>query len=1069
MQIVPTPNPTLDAYYAALSRYAGLGVTQEQGIRSAFRSLLETFAKPAGWTLVEEHTLPGSRKRPDGTLLDDFRIPRGYWEAKDAKDDLEAEIRSKIKLGYNLSNIIFEDTRRAVLYQNKQRVLDVDLTQRDALAGLLTRYFSHTPAEIEEFHQAEVEFREQIPVLAKALLSIIETARQDNPPFIAAFAEFYELCRTSLNPAVSPAQIEEMLVQHLLTERLFRNVFDNPEFTKRNVIAGEIEKVIAALTSQAFSREAFLKRLDYFYTAIENTARTITDFSEKQGFLNTIYERFFQDFSTATADTHGIVYTPQPIVDFMCASVEEVLKTEFGTSLSAEGVTILDPCTGTGNFLVNILRRIAPLDLRRKYQKELFANEVMLLPYYVASLNLEHAYFDLQGRYEPFPGLCFADTLDLAQGKQLAMFAEANTDRVQREQDAAITVIIGNPPYNVGQQNENDNNKNRKYPVVDARIRETYAKDSKATLNTKLYDAYVRFFRWAADRLQGQDGIVCFVTNNSFVDQIAFDGMRKHLLEDYTQIYHLDLHGNVRKNPKLSGTTHNVFGIQVGAGITVAIRRRENPKRFLKYYRVPENWRKTEKLAWLTQTQDVTGVDWLTLQPDSKQNWLTEGMQADFENFLPIASKEAKASKSGEVQAIFKTYSLGVSTNRDSVVYDYNNTVLEKRIANFLSQFNDEVGRWVQEKRPAEVDTFLDYSKIKWSEHLKNELRREKRGDLNDKNLRSAMYRPFDKEWLYYDGLLVDRPGGFDKIFPTASSEQENVAIGLSGLASSKPFHCLVVNRICSLDLIEKTQCFPLYTYALDGKLRRDNITDWALGQFRAKYGPDVTKRDIFHYVYGLLHSPEYRERYKENLKRELPRIPLVEGEDPSRLAEARHPPLLGKGISEDKQSNADSGFLPSLNRGGSALAPGRGPFRAFVEAGAVLAALHVGYEQAEEYPLKQVVNKDVPFSWRVVKMRLKGTDVVVNEALTLAGVPPEAFAYKLGNRSALEWVLDQYQVGTDKRSGIVSDPNRADDPEYIVRLVRRVVTVSVQTARLVASLPPLPPAAGPGARTLPD
>ena len=366
MQIVSTPNPTLDNYYATLSNYAGLGVTHEQGIRTAFRSLLETFGKPVGWTLVEEHTLPGSRKRPDGTLLDNFRIPRGYWEAKDTKDDLDAEIRSKIKLGYDLRNTIFEDTRRAVLYQNKQRVLEADLTQRDALAGLLTRYFNHTPAEIEEFHKAEATFREQIPSLAQALMSTIEKARQDNPVFVTAFTEFFELCRTSLNPGVTAGQIEEMLVQHLLTERLFRNVFDNPEFTKRNVIAAEIEKVIAALTSQSFSREAFLKQLDYFYVAIEGTARTITDFSEKQGFLNTIYERFFQDFSTATADTHGIVYTPQPIVDFMCASVEEVLKSEFGKSLSDTGVTILDPCTGTGNFLVNLLRRISPLDLRRK-------------------------------------------------------------------------------------------------------------------------------------------------------------------------------------------------------------------------------------------------------------------------------------------------------------------------------------------------------------------------------------------------------------------------------------------------------------------------------------------------------------------------------------------------------------------------------------------------------------------------------------------------------------------------------------------------------------------------------
>ena len=596
MEIAATPNSVLDTYYDALRNYNALGVAHEQGIRSAFRSLLEVYAKPVGWTLVEEYTLPNSRKRPDGTLLDSFRIPRGWWEAKDTQDDLDAEIRSKIKLGYDLGNTIFEDTRRAVLYQNKQRVFEADLTQWDALASLLTRYFNHTPAEIEEFHKAEATFRQQIPSLAVGLTEIIGKARENNPIFVKAFQEFTDLCRSSLNPNVTVGQIEEMLVQHLLTERLFRNVFDNPEFTRRNVIAAEIEKVITALTSQSFSREAYLKQLDYFYLTIENTARTITDFSEKQGFLNTIYERFFQGFSTATADTHGIVYTPQPIVDFMCKSVEEVLKSEFGTSLSAEGVTVLDPCTGTGNFLVNLLRRISPLDLERKYRGELFANEVMLLPYYVASLNIEHAYFDLQKRYETFPGLCFTDTLDLAQGKQLAMFAEANTDRVQKEQDAAITVIIGNPPYNVGQQNENDNNKNRKYPVVDARIRETYAKDSKATLNTKLYDAYVRFFRWASDRLQGQDGIVCFVTNNSFVDQIAFDGMRKRLLEDYTQIYHLDLHGNVRKNPKLSGTTHNVFGIQVGVGITIAIRRAGTPKA-IKYFRVAEDLTKVSKTA----------------------------------------------------------------------------------------------------------------------------------------------------------------------------------------------------------------------------------------------------------------------------------------------------------------------------------------------------------------------------------------------------------------------------------------------------------------------------------------
>ncbi len=1014
MQISPLYSKAIDTYYDDLKGKARLGVTYEQGTRGAFRSLLDTLARPVGWTLVEELALPGKRKRPDGTLLDAFQYPRGYWEAKDTKDDLEAEIRKKITLGYDLRNTIFEDTRHAVLYQNKQRVLETDLSQPAELAGLLRQYFDHTPAEIEKFHEAEGEFRERIPTLAKYLTEKIEQARAHHPPFIAAFAAFHEVCRTALNPDIWAAQIEEMLVQHLLTERLFRTVFDTPEFTKRNVIAAEIETVIDALTSQSFSRAAFLSQLDYFYTAIESLARTITDFGEKQGFLNTIYERFFQGFSPDTADTHGIVYTPQPLVDFMCASVEHVLKTQFGKSLSDQGVSILDPCTGTGNFLVNILRRIDPLEIKRKYKEELFANEVMLLPYYVASLNIEHAYFDIQGQYETFPGICFADTLDLAKGQQLALgFAEKNTARVQREQDAAITVIIGNPPYNVGQANENDNNKNRKYPDLDGRIKETYVKDSKATLHTKTYDAYVRFFRWATDRLNGQDGVVCFVTNNSFVDQFAFDGMRRHLLQDFTQVYHLDLHGNVRKNPKLSGTTHNVFGIQVGAGITIAVRRAGTEK-FLKYHRVPENWRKTEKLAYLKQVGSIGGVEWQTLAPNARHHWLTDGMEADFDTFLSMGSKETKASKTLDVHAIFKTYSLGVNTARDRVAYNFSRDALQSNVTQFIEDYNAEVHRWVRAGKPKEIDAFLDYSKVKWSEHLKNELRRGRYMEIDTTHIRHGLYRPFSKQWLYHDATLNDRPGAYDTIFPTLAQEAENVAICVSATAHRAPFTVLAANAIPNLTInaVDGTQCFPLYTYALGGQIRRDNITDWAVAQFQAQYGPSVTKPDIFHYVYALLHAPDYRERYKENLKRDLPRIPFV-------------PP---------------------------------GDFHAFARAGQTLAALHVGYEQAEEYPLKTVRDTSVPFSWRVTKMKLskERTAIVVNPSLTLAGIPLDAFDYKLGNRSALEWVLDQYQVTTDKRSGIASDPNRADDPEYIVRLVRRVVTVSMETMKCVGGLPRL-------------
>jgi len=634
MHIAPA-HKAFDAYETTLADYRAHKVVHESAVRSAFQALLYAFTPPR-WVLIPEQRLD-SGLRPDATIKDDFNVPRGYWEAKDTADDLDEEIRKKIAKGYPRSNIIFDDTRRAVLYQDKQRVMDIDLTDRRKLADLLTQFFSYADPPILAFGKAVTEFKERIPDLAEDLRKVIHREReQTNRRFIAAFNDFAQTCRTSIDPNIADAALEEMLVQHLLTERLFRTIFNNPDFTTRNVIAAEIEKVIAALTSQSFSRPEFLASLNRYYVPIEEAARGITDWSEKQTFLNTVYERFFQGFSTRQADTHGVVYTPQEIVDFMVSSVEEVLRTEFGTTLAAPEVAILDPATGTGNFVVNIMRRIAdPVALKQKYTDGLFANEIMLLPYYIAAMNIEHEYYVRTEAYAPFEGLCFADTLDMAQSPQLGLFSEQNTARVQREKDAPITVIIGNPPYNVAQKSDNDNNRNRRYDVIDKRIGGTYGKDSTGKPNTKLYDPYVKFFRWAIDRLGNRDGIVCYVSNNSFVDQIAFDGMRKHLRRDFTYIWHLDLHGNVRQNPKLSGTTHNVFGIQVGVGITIAVRKQARLDKHLHYYRVPEMWRKVEKLAFLNQAKSLSGIAWREMLPDERQTWLTDGMDIAYDTLLP--------------------------------------------------------------------------------------------------------------------------------------------------------------------------------------------------------------------------------------------------------------------------------------------------------------------------------------------------------------------------------------------------------------------------------------------------
>ena len=999
-------------YYAALDAYAEQGVTHEGAVRSAFQNLLTETGRRAGWTLIPELSLGSIR--PDGTFRDEYFLNRGYWEAKDTKDRLEAEIEKKRAKGYPLTNTIFEDTRHAYLYQNGQVAMQVDLTEREQLSNLLITFFSYTEPAHEDFSTAVDDFKQRVPDLARGLVQIIQDAHTTNARFKRAFAGFFELCRESLNPNISEAAVDEMLVQHLLTERLIRTIFDTQDFTRRNVIAAEVEKVIDALVSRAFNRHEFLKRLDPFYLAIESAARTITDFSEKQHFLNAVYERFFQGYSVKTADTLGIVYTPQEIVDFMCASVEQVLKDEFGKQLSDPGVNILDPCTGTGNFVVNLLRRMPKRDLRRVYTEQLFANEVMLLPYYIATLNIEHAYYERTGEYEPFDGLCFVDTLELAEDseRQFAFMTEENTARVERQKTAPITVIIGNPPYNVGQINENDNNKNRKYKVIDKRIRETYATDSKASNVNKLSDAYVKFFRWAVERLEERDGIVCFVTNNSFVDQTTFDGVRKNLLQDFTSIYHVDLHGNVRENPKLSGTTHNVFGIQVGVGVTVAVRKGQHVDRVLRYHRVPEDWRKEEKLSWLTKKQNVAGIEWRTLQPDENHTWILPPHADEFRALLPIGSRETKANKQRDEEALFKTFSIGVNTNRDAWVYCFDKKQLADQVQRSIETYNSEIDRWKRAKRPKDIDSFVinDESKLKWSSRLKETFARGIYADFEEGKIRNALYRPFTKRFLFFDSIMNHRQGVLPYIFPTTDAEKENLLVCVPSVGNRKDFGCMVANLLPPLDLaFEKAQCFPFYVYDEDGTNRRENITAWGLKQFHDHYGDTaISKWDVFYYVYGLLHHPGYREKFADNLKRELPRIP----------------------------------FAPD--------------FQAFVSAGKQLARLHLEYEDLEPYELQWIESDEMPLSYRVKRMKLSKdkTALMVNDSLTLAGIPPDVFAYRLGNRSALEWVIDQYRVKTDKRSGIRSDPNRLDDEEYIVRLVGQVVRVSLETVSLVRNLP---------------
>ena len=1032
LNIKPTHKP-IKNYYAELEAYTKIGAEHEGAVRTAFQTLLQHYCRQGGLILVCEktrYTKENRRIQLDGEIVDAFDLPHGHWEAKDTQDDLPTEARRKSEAGYPFKNIIIQSPTRALLYQNAHLRLDRDLTDPKNLIELLNTFFAYQEENIVDWYAAVEEFREKVPVLGRGVAQRVETEMQDNPLFQQAFTNFHQQCRAAIDPNLTEAQVEEMLIQHLLTERIFRTVFDNPDFTNRNIIAQEIEKVIQVLTQRSPSRSEFLRPLNPFYIAIEKTAATITDFSQKQSFLNAVYEQFFQGFSVKVADTHGIVYTPQPIVDFMVKSVEHVLKAEFGRSLSDMGVHIIDPFVGTGNFIVRLMQEIQGRRLPQKYREELHCNEVMLLPYYIASLNIEHAYFERTGSYEPFPHICFVDTFDTVdlmdaphQTGQFSFFTPENTLRVEEQREMPMFVVIGNPPYNARQTNENDNNKNRPHAGVDARVRNTFAADSNAQSKNKLYDPYVKAFRWAMDKL-GDEGIVAFVTNNGFIDGQMFDGMRKHLSEEFDMLYILDLGGNVRKGQPGDA---NVFGIQVGVSINIFVKSsRHSPcavttegvSRML-YNEETAELNKARTFAFLDENQHIGNIEWQELTPDKRHTWLTADLRTDFDTFIPMGSKEAKAGQGKTEGTLFKTYSLGVSTNRDAWVYNFNTASLTENIQRMIKFYNAQTLEWVGTKNNTGVnlDDFVDSDpqKISWSEGLKRKLKAGQLAEFAESKLRQSLYRPFTKTNLFFDRLMNERVYVFPSFFPTLETESENRILCVN-MTPERPFACLMSDcipvNVMAGGFGSPTQCFPFYTYDEDGTNRRENITDWTLTQFQKHYKDDtITKWDIFHYTYGLLHHPDYRDRYQENLKRDLPHIPFAED------------------------------------------------FWVFARAGARLAELHVNYESQPEYDKLNPIETpgmQVDLSVERMKFSKDKTQLKYNDFLTLEGIPLEVLEYRLGNRSALEWVVDQYRVKVDKRSGIKNDPNRLENPEYILRLIGQVITVSLETVDIVKGLPAL-------------
>ena len=977
------------------------GVDNEENIRSAFQNCLAAYCVAHSERLVLVPELRTDRSnKPDGTVRDSLRMTRGLWEAKDAHDDLNREIQNKLAQGYPSDNILFEDSRTAVLFQDQEEATRVDMTNPAALDGLIRRFLAYELPEIQEFRDAQRQFKDDLPAVLENLRETIVDAESSNPGYQEAAKIFLEQCHQSISPSVSNDNVREMLIQHILTKDIFLRVFAEDQFHRENNVARQLDALEGTFFTGNVRRQA-VDRLRAYYGAIGRAADDIAEYGEKQQFLKGIYEDFYQAYNPGAADRLGVVYTPNEVVDFIIRGTDWLLQKHFGKTLGDRNVNILDPATGTGTFITNLMNYLPVDRLEYKYLNEIHANEVEILPYYIANLNIEYTYKELTGDYLGFPNLCFVDTLDnmdwkgasgAAVPRQTALnlggVSEENWIRVQEQNEKPISVIIGNPPYNATQSYWNDFNPNRAYPEIDRRIRETYASASTARNLHKQYDMYKRFIRWASDRLE-DDGIIGFITNRAYLDTRQDDGFRQVAGREFTNIYVLDLGSDVRRNPKISGTTHNVFGIQTGVAIAFFVREKAKLGQCGIRYACREDAElATEKLAYL-HDGTLDDVEFENITPDVKSYWLSQS-DSGFEELLPVAGRGGPAT--------FDLSAPGTVSARDEWVYDFSESELRSKARFFADSYNGFMDAGDDSYNPI----------IKWSRNLRRHFEGGRRIDFSSKKIIVSLFRPFVPKHFFADVVMNNDLTRNHYAMFGSDLCRVNRVICFSGVASAKPFQALATSRLAGFDTLEKTQCLPLYRYTADGE-RTSNITEWGLRQFREHYGDgDISVEDIFAYVYAMLHDPGYRQRYEVDLRREFPRVYFHED------------------------------------------------FAWWAQHGQELLDLHLGFETAEPWPLERQ-DKDGVEPKRVLLRTDKERGVVhLDEQTSLVGVPPEAWEYRLGNRSALEWVLDQYKERKPKDPTIREQFNTyrfADYKEQVIDLLGRVCAVSVFTATIVNEL----------------
>lgn len=886
---------------------------------------------------------------------------------------------------------------------------------------------------------------------------------EDNIDEVVAFEGLVAELKDDLNDSITRDEVIEMLAQHLITKPVFDALFADYSFASHNPMSKAMQNVLDRLHEHRLDKEA--DTLEKFYASVKLRAEGIDKAEGKQKIIVELYDKFFRNAFPRMTERLGIVYTPVEVVDFIIHSVEHILQSQFGQSLASDGVHIIDPFTGTGTFITRLLQSgiIPPEQLKKKFKGEIHANELVLLAYYIAAINIEAVYHGIAGGdYVPFDGICLTDTFQMYEKEDLVdQVLFQNSARRKRQKALDIRVIIGNPPYSAGQDSANDNNQNVAYPQLDARIRDSYAARSVATNKNALYDSYIRAIRWASDRL-GDSGVIGFVTNAGFLEANTADGLRQCLAEEFSDIYVFHLRGNARTSGELRRKEKdNVFGMGSRAPIAISLLVK-NPHATqhgrIFWHDIGDYLSREEKLDIVSEFGSIGGIAaanlWKTITPDAHSDWVGQ-RDGSFAQHLPLGVKGSEVTS-----ALFESYSRGVSTARDAWCFNFYDLGLSENIGNLIKRYNLELARFnssypdlEKKDREAKIDGFVtaDPSEISWNRSLKQEFAKGRALRFESKSVVRSLYRPFTKQWMYFNRTLNDMVYQVPKIFP--ASDAENLVICVSGKGDKVAFSTLICDAIPSLHMvdIDGSQCFPLWLYeeadappakepqqdslfdsppaaaAKVGRTRRDAITDEGLAHFVAAYpGEQISKEDIFYYVYGLLHSPDYRERFADNLSKELPRIPCVKG---------------------------------AAN------------FWHFSKAGRELAELHLNYETVAMYEGAKVDTGGKTLTaadYRVEKMKYgkKGKDkdlttLHYNSRITVTGIPLEAYEYIVNGKPALDWVVERQCVKTDKDSGIVNDANdwateTMNNPRYPLELFLRVITVSLETMKIVKSLPSL-------------